>query len=390
MHGMTPPARVLPALVLAQLAGTSPWFAVNAVMPDLQRDYGWVAADVGPLTSAVQAGFILGTLVFALLAVADRHSARRVFFICALASAVCTLAAAASASSFSALWGWRAATGFCLAGIYPVGMKIASQWFPQGLGAALGLLVGALVIGTASPHALRALGAQWPWTWVFGGVAAASVAGGLLVLLAIPEPAARPAGRGAGVHLRDLASLWTDRRVRASVFGYFGHMWELYSMMVLVPLILATRLQGAALSWGAFAVIGAGAVGCAGGGALVRRWGSARVAGVQLGLSGLCGLLAPWLLTAGDTLFFAWLLVWGVTVAGDSPQFSALTAANAPRQSVGSVLTLTNCLGFAISIASIQLFSSWVQVATLSTVLPWLAIGPALGLLMLGPLLRRA
>jgi MFS family permease len=245
----------------------------------------------------VQAGFILGTLVFALLAVADRHSARRVFFICALASAGCTLAAAASASSFSALWGWRAATGFCLAGIYPVGMKIASQWFPQGLGAALGLLVGALVIGTASPHALRALGAQWPWTWVFGGVAAASVAGGLLVLLAIPEPAARPAGRGAGVHLRDLASLWTDRRVRASVFGYFGHMWELYSMMVLVPLILATRLQGAALSWGAFAVIGAGAMGCAGGGALVRRWGSARVAGVQLGLSGLCGLLAPWLLT---------------------------------------------------------------------------------------------
>ena len=385
---MSTPARVLPALVLAQLAGTSPWFAVNAVMPDLQRQFGWAAAEVGTLTSAVQAGFIVGTLVFALLAVADRLSARRVFFVCALASAGCTLAAAASASSFVALWGWRAATGFCLAGIYPVGMKIASQWFPQGLGSALGLLVGALVIGTASPHALRALGAQWPWTWVFAGVAGASVAGGLLVLLAIPEPAARPTGRGAGVHLQDLASLWIDRRVRASVFGYFGHMWELYSMMVLVPLILSTRLQGAALSWGAFAVIAVGAVGCAGGGALVRRFGSARVAGVQLAVSGLCGLLAPWMLGAGDEVFAVWLLVWGVTVAGDSPQFSALTAANAPRQSVGSVLTLTNCLGFALSIASIQLFSAWVEAAPLAQVLPWLALGPALGLLWLRPLLR--
>lgn len=386
---MTAPARVLPALVLAQLLGTSPWFAVNAVMPDLQRDFGWPASDVGTLTSAVQAGFIGGTLVFSLLAVADRFSARRVFFGCALASAACSLLAAAHAPSFGALWAWRAATGFFLAGIYPVGMKIASQWFPQGLGAALGLLVGALVLGTASPHALRAMGAQWPWAWVFWGVAAASVAGGLLVLLAIPEPATRPAGRGLGMHLGDLASLWTDRRVRASVFGYFGHMWELYAMMVLVPLILATRLQGAALSWAAFAVIAAGALGCAGGGALVRRWGSAWVAGVQLAISGLCGLAAPWMLTASDGLFAAWLLLWGVTVAGDSPQFSALTAANAPRQSVGSVLTLTNCLGFAISIVSIQLFSAWVQAAPLAAVLPWLAVGPALGLLMLRPLLRR-
>ncbi len=386
---MSAPARVLPALVLAQLAGTSTWFAVNAVMPDLQRSFGWAAADVGSLTSAVQGGFILGTLAFALLAVADRLSARRVFFVCALASAACTLAAAASVPSFWALWGWRAATGFCLAGIYPVGMRIAAQWFPQGLGPALGLLLGALVLGTASPHALRALGADWPWSWVFAGVAAASVGGGLLVLLAIPEPARQPRGQGAGVHLRDLASLWTDRRVRASVFGYLGHMWELYSMMVLVPLILATRLQGAALSWAAFAVIGAGALGCAGGGALVRHWGSARVAGVQLAISGLCALLSPWMLGVSDGLFMTWMLVWGITVAGDSPQFSALTAANAPRQSVGSVLTLSTCLGFAISIVSIQLFSAWLQQHPLAAVLPWLALGPVIGLLMLWPLLRR-
>jgi DHA1 family inner membrane transport protein len=385
---MTTPARVLPALVLAQLAGTSPWFAVNAVMPDLQRQFGWAAADVGTLTSAVQGGFIAGTLVFALLALADRFSARRVFFACALGSAACTLAAAAAVPSFSALWGWRFATGFCLAGIYPVGMKIAAQWFPQGLGSALGLLVGALVLGTASPYALRAVGAAWPWTAVMAGVAATSVLAGLMVLLLIPEPAPRPAGRGAGVHLRDLASLWTDRQVRASVFGYFGHMWELYAMMVLVPLVLATRLQGAALAWGAFAVIAAGAIGCAGGGLLVRRFGSARVAAVQLATSGGCALASPWLLGAPDALFAAWMLLWGVTVAGDSPQFSALTAANAPRQSVGSVLTLTNSIGFAISIATIQAFSAAVQSAPLAQVLPWLALGPVAGLWWMRPLLR--
>ena len=224
MSPMTPPARILPALVLAQLAGTSPWFAVNAVMGDLQRERGWPETDAGTLTSAVQSGFIAGTLVFSLLALADRMSARRLFFVCSLASAASTLAAT-QADGFAAMWAWRAATGFCLAGIYPVGMKIAAQWFPRGLGPALGLLVGALVLGTASPHALRALGHSWPWSWVFIGVAVASLAGGALVLLAIPEPAARPPGQGAGVHLQDLASLWTNREVRASAFGYFGHMW---------------------------------------------------------------------------------------------------------------------------------------------------------------------
>jgi predicted MFS family arabinose efflux permease len=234
------------------------------------------------------------------------------------------------------------------------------------------------------------LGAQWPWTWVFAGVAVASAAAGVLVLLAVPEPARVPLhGRGTGVRLRDLACLWTDRRVRASAFGYFGHMWELYTMLVLVPLVLSTRLQGAALSWAAFAVVGAGALGCAVGGWLAPRFGSARVAGVQLATSGACALLAPWMLQAGDLPFAAWLLLWGVTVAGDSPQFSALTAANAPRQAVGSVLTLTTCIGFAISIASIQLFSQWLQAgAVLAAVLPWLALGPALGLWMLLPLWR--
>ena len=382
------PAHVLPLIVLAQWAGTSPWFAVNAVMTDLQQAHGWPAQAVASLTSAVQLGFIAGTLVFAVLALADRHSARGLFLACALASAVCTLGAlfaAGSSPSLQALWLWRAATGFFLAGIYPVGMKIAAQWFPDGLGAALGWLVGALVLGSASPHALRALGSHWPWAQVFLSVAATSAAAGLLLYFALPDAAHAPA-RVAGLQLDALTSLWRDRRVRASVLGYFGHMVELYTMWVLVPTMLATRLAGAALSWAAFAVLAAGVVGCVGGGVLARHLGSARVAALQLAVSGACCLIAPWTLQAPGLVFAAWLLLWGITVAGDSPQLSALTAQNAPSSAVGSVLTLTNCLGFAVSIVSIELFVHLAQRMALANVLPWLAMGPAFGLLALAPL----
>ena len=382
-----PARRILPVIVLAQLAGTSPWFAVNAVMPDLQREFGWPPAAVATLTSAVQLGFIAGALVFALLAVADRFSARRVFLVCAFASALCTLAAAQSAGSFAALWFWRALTGFCLAGIYPVGMKLAALWFPRGLGAALGLLVAALVLGSASPHALRALSVGAPWALVFQGVALASAGAGLALYLLVPEPPHAPV-RASGLQLRALWAASVDRRVRASVLGYFGHMWELYTMWVLVPAILATRLGGAALSWAAFAVLGVGAFGCAAGGVLAQRIGSAKVAGAQLAISGLCCLAAPLLMNAPAPLFALWLLLWGVTVSGDSPQFSALTAGNAPAALVGSVLTLANSIGFAISIVSIQLFVTLAEHWPLANVLPWLGLGPVLGLIALRPLLR--
>jgi MFS family permease len=167
-------------------------------------------------------------------------------------------------------------------------------------------------------------------------------------------------------------------------------MWELYTLWVLVPLILATRLAGTALSWAAFGVLGAGAIGCVAGGYAARRWGSARVASAQLATSGLCCLLAPWLMGAGPVAFALWLLVWGITVSGDSPQFSALTATNAPPQAVGSVLTLVNSIGFAISIASILLFVQLSAYVPLAQLLPWLALGPVLGLWAMRPLLQEA
>lgn len=386
----TVPRRVLPVIVLAQLAGTSPWFAVNAVMADLQREQGYGASDLGTLTSAVQLGFIAGTLLFAIFGVADRFSPRRVFLCCAVASGAATAAAVPLAGSFAGLWLCRALGGFFLAGIYPVGMRIAAQWYERGLGAALGLLVGALVLGSASAHGLRALGAEGSWPLVFYGVAALSAGAGLLLVGLVPEPRRHTGGARPGVVLsrRGLASMVTEPRLRASVFGYFGHMWELYTLWVLVPMIVALHWQGPAASWAAFAVLAVGAIGCAGGGWLALRWGSARVAGVQLALSGLCCLVAPWALGAPLPLFALWLLVWGITVAGDSPQFSTLTARNAPLAAQGSVLTLTNSIGFAISIASIQLFVTLAQHVELGRLLPWLAVGPALGLLALRPLLR--
>ncbi len=379
------PARVLPALVLAQLAGTSPWFAVNAVMPDLQRQFGWPAEAVGTLTATLQIGFIVGTLVFAVLAVADRWPARRVFLLCALATAGCTVAAVAGAGHFGTMLAWRALTGFFLAGIYPVGMKLASQWFPRGLGVALGWLLAALVLGSASPHALRFLGAAWPWQGVFFGVAAASVLAGLIVWLVLPEP---PARSGLPVlRLSALTSVWRVPQLRASVLGYFGHMWELYAMWVLVPLVLATRLvtESSVSGW-TFAVLGLGAVGCVTGGMAVRRFGSARVSTVLLAVSGLCCVAAPWTLNAPLAIFLGWLLVWGFTVAGDSPQFSALNAQNAPPQAVGSVLTLVNSAGFTISVLTIEGFVRLSQTTPLAHVLPWLALGPLLGVLAMRPL----
>jgi MFS family permease len=379
------PRRILPVIVFSQLAGSAPWFAVNAVMPDLRSDWGLEPGAIGTLTSAVQVGFISGTLAFAVLTVADRFSPRRVFLLCALAAAAFTAASAALDGNVATLLVLRFAVGFVLAGIYPVGMRIAAGWYQQGLGVALGFLVGALVLGTAAPHLLRALGATLPWQAVMAGIALLAAAGGVLMYALVPDSPHLP--RAQAIDVRALAAIVTDPKVRASAFGYFGHMWELYAFWVLVPIVLATRLDAARVGYAAFAVIGAGAIGCIGGGLLVRRFGSARVAGVQLATSGACCVLAPWMMSAPLPVFVAWMLVWGITVVGDSPQFSTLTAVNAPRSAVGSVLTFVNCIGFALTVVTIQLFTWLAQQMPANLVLPWLAVGPVLGLLALRPLI---
>ena len=384
---MTPvPRRILPVIAISQFAGTSVWFAINAVMADLQRSVALPASAVGWLTAAVQLGFIVGTFGFALLSIADRFSPRKVFLVCSLLAAALALATALLPPQYGALLALRFLTGIALAGIYPVGMKIAAGWFAHGLGWALGVLVGALVLGNALPFGLRALGAQWSWQAVMLAVAAVAAGGGVLMAVFVPDgPHLAPAAR---ITPRALGVIWHDPKVRASAFGYFGHMWELYAFFVLIPAIVLQRWQGAAASWWVAATMAVGGFACVIGGALVRRVGGARVAGFQLASSGLCGLLAPWMLDAPLPLWGAWLLWWGATVSGDSPQFSALTAANAPRAMVGSVLTFVNAIGFTLSVATITLFAAMASVWPLAQVLPWLAVGPAIGLLFLRPLWR--
>ena len=389
--GMTPPAaappprRILPVIVLSQFAGTSLWFSGNAILPELERGLAIGANALADVTSAVQLGFIAGTLVFAVFNVSDRCRPRDVFLACALLGALANAAMVALphlANPYAALLALRFATGFFLAGIYPVGMKIAAGWYREGLGQALGFLVGALVIGTALPHLLAGpdLGAHW--TQVALAVSALAVAGGAAMHALVPEgPYLAPAPR---FDPTAVARAFRASDFRASACGYFGHMWELYTLWAFAPLMLTAygAQRGLALdaSFWTFCLIAAGGLGCMAGGLLSRRLGSTRVALGNLGVSGLCCLLSPLAYALPPAAFLAFMLVWGVAVAGDSPQFSALNAATAPRAYVGSALTIVNCIGFAISVVSLQVMtvlSGWLS-PTLWFV-P-VALGPALGL----------
>jgi MFS family permease len=387
------PSRILPVIVFSQFAGTSLWFAGNAVIGDLQSRWGLAEDAVGVVTAAVQAGFIAGTLTFAVFMLSDRLSPRLTFFLCSM------LGAGANAAIFfldRQLWGLlalRFATGFFLAGIYPVGMKIASGWYRRDLGRALGYLVGALVLGTAFPHLVRGLGHTLPWETVMLAVSGLAALGGVLMLALVPDgPYLAP---GSRFDPTAFATIFRSRDFRASVFGYFGHMWELYAFWAFVPTLLVAHAAyaggpGLNMSVWAFAVIAAGALGCIAGGIVSERLGSARVAFGQLLASGACCALSPLLFHAPTPVFLAFLLLWGVVVVGDSPQFSALNAHYAPRNLVGSALTIGNCIGFAITVPSILLLTAAVQVVGPQYLFLALVPGPILGLYALLPLLRRA
>jgi MFS family permease len=387
---MAPPRRILPVIIASQFAGTSLWFAGNAVLADLQREWGLPPEALGYTTSAVQLGFITGTLAFAFFAVSDRVSPRIVFFVCSLAGAAANLGVFALGGVWP-LVACRFLTGFFLAGIYPVGMKIASGWYRSDLGNALGFLVGALVLGTAFPHLLKGAGGALPWETVLVAVSGVAALGGVLMLLFVPD--GPYLAKAAKFDPRALAVIFRSPRFRASAFGYFGHMWELYAFWAFVPFALAAHAAAAGGTlnvplW-AFAVIAAGFLGCAGGGLVSLRAGSARVAFAQLAASGACCALSPFLFHAPTPLFLAFLVFWGIVVVGDSPQFSALNAHNAPRELVGSALTIGNCIGFAITIGSIQLLNALAGSVDSALVFLALVPGPVLGLVALAPLLKR-
>lgn len=387
----TRPRRILPVIILSQFAGTALWFAGNAVIGDLQRDLGVSEAALGYVTSAVQLGFIVGTLVFAFFALSDIYSPRIVYVVCALVGAAANAATYAFAEGLASLLVWRFATGFFLAGIYPVGMKIASGWYQRDLGNALGFLVGALVLGTAFPHVLRGLGQTLPWHAVLLGVSVLAACGGLAMFAFVPD--GPHLAKGAKFDPRALATIFREPRFRGSAFGYFGHMWELYAFWAFVPVVLAAHLLAKDagpfnVSLWTFSIIAAGALGCVGGGLASKRVGSAPVAFAQLSTSGVCCALSPLLFFAPTPIYLAFLLLWGVAVVGDSPQFSALNAANAPRAFVGSALTIANCIGFSITIGSIELLNWAAPKIGAQWLFLMLLPGPVLGLTALLPLLR--
>jgi MFS family permease len=283
------------------------------------------------------------------------------------------------------LLGFRFLTGVALAGIYPVGMKLAASWYREGLGAALGWLVGALVLGTAAPHLVRALGdGMLAWQAVLAIVSALAVIGGVLVLAVVGE-GPMTSKSSAGFNPRALGALLRVPRFRAAALGYFGHMWELYAFWAFVPAILAsyaTRQQvELPVSWVAFAVIASGALGCIIGGKVALRKGSARVAAAQVLASGALALTAPLWSMAPTPIFVMAMLVWGVFVVGDSPQFSTLNALTAPRELVGSGLTIVTSIGFGVTIISIELISRLARDIDILWLLPVMALGPVVSLI---------
>ncbi|MHA6246498.1 MFS transporter [Pontibacter sp. CAU 1760] len=386
-----PLKHILPVIVFAQFAGTSLWFAGNAVLPELKGLLQLQEGALSLLTSAVQLGFILGTLCFAFLSLADRVSPRLLFLLCALLGAAANALILFSATSLTGVLLLRGITGFLLAGIYPVGMKLAASWYSGKLGKAIGYLVGALVLGTAFPHLLRSsMASALPWQGIMLGTSTLAAIGGMLMYAVVPDGPYLT--KGATFKVGNIVAVFRVRELRAAAFGYFGHMWELYTLWAFVPLLLAytyPEWPQRQISFYSFWIIAGGAFGCVAGGYLSARWGSARVAFVQLLLSGLCCILSFWMLEAPNLMFVPFLLFWGVVVAGDSPQFSALTAKTAPPQLVGTALTLVTSVGFAITIGSIQLTAYLLTFIPPHHVFLWLAVGPLFGLMGMRALLQK-
>ena len=385
------PAWPVATIALAQLLGTSLWFSANSATDDLMRAWQASAADIGWLTSAVQSGFILGTLIMALGGLADRYRASRIFVCSAIAGALFNAGFVWLSEGLASAMLFRFLVGLSLAGIYPVGMKLIVSWAPERTGQALAQLVAMLTLGTALPHGLREVGAELPWQAVILASSGLALLGALLILWLgdgphLPDARQRQASASGAGRRATVLDAFRLPRFRAAALGYFGHMWELYAFWTVVPLLVSHSVLAAeygvlGVSGMAFGIIAVGALGCLVGGLLSRRLGSARVALGALAGSGLCALLFAlfWEGLPAPALGLL-LLVWGATVIADSPQFSALAAKACPRELVGAALAIQNSIGFAITVVSIAATTALFERVGLNAA--WLLVpGPIFGLL---------
>ncbi len=381
---------ILPIIVIAQFFCTSVWFASNSIITSIAGELNLSPDFLAHLTSVIQFGFISGTLVFAIFTISDRFSPSAVFFGSALLASLFNLGISIPGIGAGQLLVLRFLTGFFLAGIYPVGMKIAADYFREGLGRSLGFFVGALVLGKAFPHLLNNLVQGFPWRYVVYITSALAILGGLAIFRFVPNGPYRKWSQQ--LKFTAFLSGFGYPKFRMVAFGYFGHMWELYTFWVFVPVMLAAYNQrfpeaGLNVSLLSFVIIGSGTLACAASGLLSQRFGAKKLAALSLLLSFTCCLVSPLFLFASSPLLLILFLVfWGIVVIADSPLFSTLIAHNAVAESKGTSLTIVNCIGFSITIVSIQFINAVAKAVPHQYLFMLLGIGLALGLLaLIGP-----
>jgi len=389
------PRRVLAVLAVAQLCGMAPWFSASAVAPALTAAWRLGPSGTAWLTISVQLGFVAGALVSATLTLSDRWSARRLAAAASLGAAVATLAVAFSRGAAAGIAA-RIATGAALAGVYPPGMKIAAGWFRDERGWAIGMLVGALTVGSATPHLMRWLVPAEAWRLVLVAAAVSAVFGAAL-MLRVPSdgPYAAPS---PAFSWSAAPRILRDRAVLLANAGYLGHMWELYAMWTWTASFVAaseTVRRGAAgdvrgvAGLVTFCVVGIGAMGCWLGGRYADRLGRTAVTSAAMAASGTCALGVGLVYGSPLWVLVPLLLVWGVAVIADSAQFSAAVSELAPAAYVGTALTLQTSLGFLLTVATIYLVPQAARVFGWRWSMSILAVGPALGVWAMQTLKRR-
>ena len=376
---------VLSVIIISQFFCTTLWFVGNSISGELEYKFNLGANSVSLLTSMVQFGFLAGTLIYAFFSFADRYSPSKVFFISACLAALSNLGILYHQNNLFSLGMIRFFTGCFLAGIYPVGMKIAADYYKSGLGKSLSYLVGALVLGTALPHLLKSFLGAFNWESIIIFTSFLSLLGGVLVVFFIPNgPFQKPSLR---FNPKSIFTVFKNKELRSAALGYFGHMWELYAFWAFVPFFLTAyndyHISTIPISISAFAVIGIGLLGCIFGGKLSTVFGSHKIAYTSLLGSGVCCLLSPFIFYwAPPILFVLFMLTWGILVIADSPLFSSLVANSAESETKGTALTIVTCIGFGISIISIQLIG-YISIQNIPSAysLCVLFLGPLFGLL---------
>ena len=351
--------RVLFVLSVGILLAEAPWFSSAAVTPLLREAWQPQGLELAMLTVAVQLGFAAGALFLAIVGAPDVIRGDRLFFWGAVITGAANLGFAWLATDPASALPFRFLTGVGIAAVYPVGMKLIAGWFRAGRGIAIGILIGALTVGTALPHLFRALGAMSgaDWRVTVTWTSLAAFAGGIAVLAgADPGPFDEPAPRFS---LRIAARAFREPSVRLANLGYLGHMWELFAMWTWVPLFLAASFAAAgggdpaSAALAAFVVIAAGGVGCVGGGIIADRFGRTTLTIGAMAASGACAVLIGFLYGGPPVVVLGLAVVWGITVVADSPQFSVAVSELSPAGTAGSALALQTAVGFVLTAATI-------------------------------------